>query len=288
MNCLIISGMSGAGKSHAVDVLEDVGYYCVDNMPAALIPRFAELFRDSSAKYKKVAFVVDIRGDTDFLTLFTTLDEMRISGIESKILFLDCMDDELINRYKTTRRRHPLDTFGKGLQTAVSEERERMETVKKRADYLIDTTAFSTSDLKRHMRNLFAEDGGKKAMIISINTFGFKYGIPHESDLVFDIRFLQNPFYIPELRDKTGNDKDVYDYVFQSPIAESFSRRLFDMLEFLIPQFIREGKTSLIVSIGCTGGHHRSVSIGRRLQQDLEAAGHDTIIRHRDVNKLDI
>jgi len=286
MNCLIISGMSGAGKSQAVDVLEDIGYYCVDNMPAALIPRFAELFRDSSAKFKKVAFVVDVRGDTDFQLLFTTLDEMRLVGIECKVLFLDCAEHELINRYKATRRRHPLDTFGKGLFQAVEEERARMEPVRERADHLINTTSLSTADLKRHMLNLFAEDGARKAMMVSINTFGFKYGIPHESDLVFDVRFLQNPFYVAELRDKTGNDKAVFDYVFDFPAAEVFAVKLRDMLEFLIPLYIREGKNSLVVSIGCTGGHHRSVSIARRLLHDLEVLGYDAMIRNRDIDKL--
>ena len=285
MNCLIISGMSGAGKSQAVDVLEDIGYYCVDNMPAALIPRFAELFRDSSAKFKKVAFVVDVRGDTDFQMLFTTLDEMRMVGIESKVLFLDCTEHELINRYKATRRRHPLDTFGKGISQAVEEERARMEPVRERADHLINTTSLSTGDLKRHLLNLFAEDSARKAMMVSINTFGFKYGIPHESDLVFDVRFLQNPYYVAELRDKTGNDKAVFDYVFEFPAAEAFAVKLGEMLEFLIPQYIREGKNSLVVSIGCTGGHHRSVSIARRLLHDLEVLGYDAMIRNRDIDK---
>jgi len=285
MNCLIISGMSGAGKSQAVDVLEDIGYYCVDNMPAALIPRFAELFRDSSAKFKKVAFVVDVRGDTDFQMLFTTLDEMRLVGIESKVLFLDCTEHELINRYKATRRRHPLDTFGKGISQAVEEERARMEPVRERADHLINTTSLSTGDLKRHLLNLFAEDSARKAMMVSINTFGFKYGIPHESDLVFDVRFLQNPYYVAELRDKTGNDKAVFDYVFEFPAAEAFAVKLGEMLEFLIPQYIREGKNSLVVSIGCTGGHHRSVSIARRLLHDLEVLGYDAMIRNRDIDK---
>ena len=285
MDCLIISGMSGAGKSLAVDVLEDIGYYCVDNMPVTLIPRFMEMFINSSAKYKRVAFVVDVRGDNDYEYLFRTLDEMRTGGVRSRILYLDSSDEELINRHKATRRRHPLDTFGKGLEAAVEEERIMLEAVRARADYLIDTTVLSSAGLKTHLRNLFCEDGGKQMMVISINTFGFKYGIPHESDMVFDVRFLKNPYYVPELREKNGKDQEVYDYVFSSPAADVFSQKLLDMLSFLIPRYIHEGKTSLVISIGCTGGRHRSVALGERLLADLQQAGHNVVIRHRDFAK---
>ncbi|MEA4921298.1 MAG: RNase adapter RapZ [Clostridiaceae bacterium] len=285
MDCLIISGMSGAGKSLTVDVLEDIGYYCVDNMPVTLIPRFAELFMDSSAKYKRVAFVVDVRSEGDFERLFSTMDELRLTGVKCSILFLDCSDESLLNRYKETRRRHPLDTYGKGIVEALAEERRLLEEVKARADYLIDTTVLSSAGLRSHLMNMFCEDGGKKVMVISINTFGFKYGIPHESDMVFDVRFLKNPYYVPELRDKNGMDKDVYEYVFNSSSANIFAQRLFEMLDFLIPLYIREGRTSLVVSIGCTGGHHRSVALGEKLYSDLYDRGHNVIIRHRDIQK---
>ncbi|MBQ2691603.1 MAG: RNase adapter RapZ [Clostridia bacterium] len=284
MDCLIISGMSGAGKSLTVDVLEDIGYYCVDNMPVRLIPGFVELFMDSSAKYKRVAFVVDVRSEQDFERLFTTLDEVRLKGARCSVLFLDCSDERLLNRYKETRRRHPLDTYGKGIVEAIAEERRILEVVKAKADYLIDTTVLSSSGLRTHLTNLFCEEG-QKMMVISINTFGFKHGIPHESDMVFDVRFLKNPYYVPEMRDRTGLDKDVYDYVFQTPAASIFSEKLFSMLDFLIPLYIREGRTSLVVSIGCTGGHHRSVAIAEKLYADLKEKGHNVMIRHRDLAK---
>ncbi len=285
MDCLIISGMSGAGKSLTVDVLEDIGYYCVDNMPVALIPRFVELFMDSSAKYKRVAFVVDARNEGDFHRLFSTLDWLRTAGVESKVLFLDCSDEKLINRYKETRRRHPLDTMGKGIVEALCEERRLLEEVKARADYLIDTTAVTSSGLRSHLINLFCEGEQSKMMVISVNTFGFKYGIPHESDMVFDVRFIDNPYYVPELRDKTGLDGDVYDYVFKTEEAQVFCDRVFELLEYLIPLYIREGKTSLVVSVGCTGGRHRSVAVGKRLYDDLAEKGHNVVIRHRDMQK---
>ncbi len=285
MDCLIISGMSGAGKSLTVDVLEDIGYYCVDNMPVALIPRFVELFMDSSAKYKRVAFVVDARNEGDFHRLFSTLDWLRAAGVESKVLFLDCSDEKLINRYKETRRRHPLDTMGKGIVEALCEERRLLEEVKARADYLIDTTAVTSSGLRSHLINLFCEGEQSKMMVISVNTFGFKYGIPHESDMVFDVRFIDNPYYVPKLRDKTGLDGDVYDYVFKTEEAQVFCDRVFELLEYLIPLYIREGKTSLVVSVGCTGGRHRSVAVGKRLYDDLAEKGHNVVIRHRDMQK---
>ena len=285
MDCLIISGMSGAGKSLTVDVLEDIGYYCVDNMPVALIPRFVELFMDSSAKYKRVAFVVDARNEGDFHRLFSTLDWLRAAGVESKVLFLDCSDEKLINRYKETRRRHPLDTMGKGIVEALCEERRLLEEVKARADYLIDTTAVTSSGLRSHLINLFCEGEQSKMMVISVNTFGFKYGIPHESDMVFDVRFIDNPYYVPELRDKTGLDRRCVRLCFQTEEAQVFCDRVFELLEYLIPLYIREGKTSLVVSVGCTGGRHRSVAVGKRLYDDLAEKGHNVVIRHRDMQK---
>lgn len=285
MDCLIISGMSGAGKSLTVDVLEDIGYYCVDNMPASLIPRFVELFMDSSNKYKRVAFVVDVRGDNDFQKLFSTLEEIRSMGIACKVLFLDCSDEELINRHKAARRRHPLDENGQGLVSAVAEERKLLETVKDRADYLINTTSLSSQDLREHLMNLFFIGDDKKRMMISINTFGYKYGIPHESDMVWDVRFLKNPFYKPELRDQSGLDRMVSEYVFSFPAAEQFLDTLVDLLETLFPLYLTEGKTSLVISIGCTGGRHRSVAVGQRLYERLSAHGHHVVIRHRDMEK---
>lgn len=285
MDCLIISGMSGAGKSLTVDVLEDIGYYCVDNMPAALIPRFIEMFQGSSAKYKRVAFVVDVRGEIDFELLFQAVDEMRATGAQCRVLFLDATDEVLINRQKESRRRHPLDKFGKGLSVALSEERQMLEPIKERADYLIDTSALASAGLRAHLMNLFAEEGAQKQMIISMTTFGFKYGIPHESDMVFDVRFLKNPYYVPALRELCGLDEPVRDYVMATPQARLFTEKLADMLDFLIPLYIREGKTSLVVSIGCTGGRHRSVAICEETAHMLEERGHQVSIRHRDYRK---
>ncbi len=285
MDCLIISGMSGAGKSLAVDVLEDIGFYCVDNMPAAMIPRFVELFMDSSAKYKRVAFVVDARSEDDFARMFTAIDELLLFGVHSSILFLDCSDEKLINRYKETRRRHPLDTSGKGIVEAIAEERKLLEDVKLRADYLIDTSSLPSAQLRQHLTNLFGEDGGKKVMVIAITSFGYKYGIPHESDMVFDVRFIKNPYYVPELKDKCGLDKEVRDYVYGNPATVDFSDRISSLLDFLIPRYVDEGKTSLVVSVGCTGGRHRSVAIAQYLYEELRDKGHNVVIRHRDVEK---
>ncbi len=284
MDCLIISGMSGAGKSVAVDVLEDMGYYCIDNMPVKLIPQFAELFSASAEKKDKVAFVVDVRAGRDHSYLFQVIDELRQSGNSCHILFLDCSSEVLINRQKASRRRHPLDVDGKGLEAAVEEERVLMEPVRRQADYKIDTSALSVNGLKNHLVNLFGEEG-KRMMVISVCTFGFKYGIPHECDLVFDVRFLKNPYYEQELRPLTGLDDRVYDFVFADPSAEIFIRQLKDMLDFLLPLYVREGKTSLVIGVGCTGGRHRSVSVGRRIYHELQASGQNVSIRHRDAEK---
>lgn len=282
MKCLIISGMSGAGKSVAVDALEDIGYFCVDNMPAALIPRFAELFMSSTSKYERVAFVCDVRGEGDFRTLFETLDSIRRLSVTAHILFLDCSDDALINRHKETRRRHPLDSGQNGIAAAVAEERRLLEPVRSVADFLIDTTALQNAGLRAHIQNLFGDGSSGSAMVITINTFGYKYGIPHESDLVFDVRCLKNPYYVPELREKTGLDDAVYDYVFSGEEANGLACRLLELLTYALPLYIREGKTSLVISVGCTGGHHRSVAMGRRLQSELQSAGYQAILRHRD------
>lgn len=285
MDCLIISGMSGAGKSLAADVLEDIGYYCVDNMPIPLISKFVELFMDSSERYKRVAFVIDARSEGDFDRVFAIMDGLRLSGINANILFLDCSDEKLLTRYKETRRRHPLDVDGKGIIQALKDERRMLETLQTRADYLIDTTSMPAAQLRNHLTKLFCEDGGKGMMVISVCSFGFKYGIPRESDMVFDVRFIDNPFYVPELKEKSGLDDEVYNYVFRTDAANDFAKKLFDMIDSLIPRYIEEGKTSLVISVGCTGGRHRSVSVARRLFDDLNTRGHNVVIRHRDLHR---
>lgn len=284
MEFLIISGLSGAGKSLTVDVLEDIGYYCIDNMPVKLIPQFVELFGSSAEKDKKVAFVVDIRGGRDHSFLFRTLEEMEQADNRCRILFLECSDEVLINRQKASRRRHPLDVDGLGLAAAIRQERDLMEPMRRNASYVIDTTALSTADLKAHLIDLFGEEG-EASLMISVCSFGYKYGIPHEADLVLDVRFLKNPYYVPELREKTGMTPEVYDYVFSDPNAETLVKKLADMFRFLLPLYLAEGKTSLVIAIGCTGGRHRSVSVSRRLHQELLAAGHNATLRHRDAER---
>lgn len=285
MDSLIISGMSGAGKSLAANVLEDIGYYCIDNMPVSLIPRFAELFSNSSAKYKKVAFVVDVRGgDSSKENIISARRQLNAMDLPCRLLYLDCSNETLINRYKETRRRHPLDTDG-DIADAIVRERRLMEPIRTAADYVIDTTALSSATLKGHIMNMFGNEDSKSPMVISVVSFGFKYGIPHESDTVFDVRFLENPFYIPALKTKSGLDKDVYDFVFSDPASETFSQRVKELLTFLIPRYIKEGKTSLVVSVGCTGGRHRSVALAERIRADLAAQGHNVVIRHRDIDK---
>lgn len=286
MECLMISGMSGAGKSVAADILEDIGYYCVDNMPAALIPRFAELFAGSGGKYKRCAFVIDSRGEEQFSELFDIVDALRAQGTVCRLLFLDCADEVLINRYKESRRQHPLERAeGLSLSAAVARERELTDPLRRCSDMLVDTSALPTAEFRAHLRRMFADDVHDAPMVIVINTFGYKHGIPHESDLVFDVRCLRNPYYVPELRDKTGEDAEVSDYVFSDETAEETFARLRDLLLFLIPLYIREGKTSLVISVGCTGGHHRSVAMGRRLQRALEQTGCRVQLRHRDIER---
>ena len=284
MEYLVISGLSGAGKSLASDVLEDIGYYCIDNMPVKLIPQFAELFGNSAEQKTKVAFVVDVRGGKDHSYLFSAMEQLEARGNRCRILFLECSDQVLINRQKASRRRHPLDVDGLGLAAAITQERELMEAMRRRADYVVDTTALSSADLKSHLNELFGEDG-EKSMVINVCSFGYKYGIPHEADLVFDVRFLRNPYYDPELKPKTGLDQMVYDYVFADPNAEVCIRMLRQMFMFLLPLYMKEGKTSLVIAIGCTGGRHRSVSVSRRIHQDLLEMGHQVTLRHRDVEK---
>ena len=281
MECLIISGMSGAGKSLTVDVLEDVGFYCIDNMPVAMIPYFAELFPDS--RYKRIAFVVDARGGLDSAELFSVMEEMRHIGVVFRILFIDASDDVLVNRQRESRRRHPLDWQGKGLVAAINEERQLLAPIRSRADFVIDTSYLTTAGLRSQLMNLFCERGQR--ITLTLCSFGFKYGLPRDSDMVFDVRFLRNPYYVSELREKTGQDEEVANYVMESPAAAEFVDRLYSLLDFLLARYIEEGRTSLVISIGCTGGRHRSVTIARKLAERLGEAGHAVSLRHRDIAK---
>lgn len=281
MEFLLITGMSGAGKSQAMKVMEDMNYYCMDNLPPALLAKFAELCYESRRDIDKVAVVVDIRSGEFFEHLFKGLQELNDSGITHKILFLDAADNVLIKRYKELRRPHPLNPDGSIIE-GIKEERELLEDVKKRADYIIDTSNLTLGMLKEEMSKIFLEGKESRNISISINSFGFKHGTLLDGDLIFDVRFIPNPFYIPELREYTGEDKNVKDYVFKWPQTNIFISKVIDMLEFLIPHYIREGKTQLIVGIGCTGGVHRSVAIANKIAEVLEKNGHRVGVSHRD------
>lgn len=284
MYFLIVSGMSGAGKSRAVAALEDLGFYCVDNMPIALMPKFAEICLAATERYERVALVTDVRGGTDFNTLHSSLESIAQMGCDYKILFLDTATSTLINRYKETRRKHPVMEDGISMSDAIAAEREMLEGIRGIADFVVDTTKMTPTQLREHIINLFT--GEKKGVLeISVMSFGFKYGIPAESDLVFDVRFLPNPYYDLVLRPNNGTDRAVRDFVFSDGLADQFMDRLTSMIDFLIPQYIEEGKTSLVISIGCTGGKHRSVAIAEELNRHITQKGFQSIATHRDYRR---
>jgi len=284
MKFIIITGLSGAGKSQAVRVLEDIGYYCMDNLPPALLPDFADLCLYSKRNIEQVAVVVDIRGGQFFNDLFKSLHDLEESGFEYKILFLDASDEVLIKRFKEQRRPHPLSVEGRIID-GIEREREKLKEVKMNANYIIDTTNLTTAMLKEEIKNIFLEGKETKNLTVSIVSFGFKKGIPLDADLVFDVRFLPNPYYVPELKELTGNDKDVRDYVLRWEQTNIFINKLIDMLDFLIPYYIKEGKSQLVIAIGCTGGKHRSVTIANVLYEDLKQKGYRVIMSHRDCEK---
>lgn len=283
MEMLIISGLSGAGKSRVAAALEDLDFYCVDNMPAALMPRFAELCAATRGRYERVALVSDIRSRDGFDELFKALDELSAAGFEYKILYVDATVETIVKRYKETRRRHPLDSGG-GLESAVRREIQALEPVRRRADFIIDTTGLTLGRLQRTLVHLFGA-GEEQKLHLTVMSFGYKYGIPMEADLVFDVRFLPNPFYVPELTKKSGLEEDVSDYVFGSDVSKQFLTRLEELVEFLLPNYEEEGKLTLTVCIGCTGGRHRSVAVSEALALYFNSIGHETECIHRDINK---
>lgn len=282
MEFLVITGMSGAGKSQAMKIMEDMGYYCMDNLPPALLPKFAELCYESKKTIDKVAVVVDIRGGEFFYNLFKSLDDLKDKGIGYKILFLDASDNTLIKRYKELRRPHPLKPDGSILD-GIEEERKLLEEIKDRSYYIIDTSKLTLGMLKDELYNIFLEGGERRRLSISVTSFGFKNGMLMDGDLIFDVRFLPNPYYIPELREVSGQNQETMDYVFKWPQTSIFISKVIDMLEFLIPFYIDEGKTQLVIGIGCTGGFHRSVAISNKIGEILKSNGHRTIIHHRDL-----
>ncbi len=285
MKFLIISGLSGAGKSKAAGILEDMNFYCVDNMPVVLIPKFAELCLATRGRYEYVALVTDIRGRESFEDLFRAMDEMQKMGCDSKILYIEASSDTIVKRYKETRRRHPLDQETGNVEDSIRREKELLSPIRERADYIIDTTDFTLSRLQSELYRLFSGKGERKNLDVSVTSFGYKYGIPTNSDLVFDVRFLPNPFYVAELAQLSGLDEPVHNYIFSYSQTKEFLKKLQDMVEYLIPFYIEEGKHSLVISIGCTGGRHRSVAIAEELGCFISSKGYSVKMRHRDIEK---
>ena len=285
MEFIIISGLSGAGKSKAASFMEDMGFYVVDNMPAPLIPKFAELCMAGPGKYERVALVTDIRGGQTFDGLFAALDALREMGCAYKILFVEAGVETIIKRYKETRRIHPLARDGRSLDEAVREEQAALKPVRDRAEYIVNTSDQPTAKLRDEILRLFGDGAPAQAMCVNVLSFGFKYGIPMEADLVFDVRFLPNPYYIAELRHKTGLDAAVYDFVFGYQQTKDFMAHLEGLMAFLLPQYVEEGKTMLVIGVGCTGGQHRSVAITRALAEFIRRKGYHAAESHRDMTR---
>ena len=286
MEILVISGLSGAGKSCAASCLEDIGYYTVDNMPAAIIPKFAEFSAESDGRYDRVALVNDIRGGVDsFHELLEVIDRLREGGTVCRLLYLEADTQSIIKRYKETRRRHPLMESGATIEDAVKRETELLRPLREHADFVIDTTLMPAAKLRNELYGLFGDKSARGKLSVNVVSFGFKYGIPLEADLVFDVRFLPNPFYVPELKHKTGMDSEVYDYVFSFPQTKTFIDKLEGMLSFLLPLYAEEGKSTLVIAVGCTGGHHRSVSVARCIASYLTALGYPAFENHRDITR---
>lgn len=284
MKYVILTGMSGAGKSSVLKFFEDIGYFCVDNLPPSLIPKFIELCDKPATEIEKVAIGIDIRGGKLFDDFFTYLSEIKNENHSFEILFLDCSDEVLLKRYKETRRRHPL-AKGERIITGIVRERELLSDIRRKSDYIIDTSHILARQLKQKINDIFIGNKDFDSLMINILSFGFKYGIPSDADLVFDVRFLPNPFYIDELKPLTGNDVSVHDYVMKYEESKIFLNKLLDMINFLIPNYIKEGKNQLVIAIGCTGGKHRSVTLANELYNELNNLKHGTIITHRDIDK---
>lgn len=284
MRFVVVTGMSGGGKSTALKMLEDVGYYCVDNLPVSLIEKFVELIAMPNSESSKVALGLDVRADQSFEDATRILTALKQKGYKLEILFMDADEQVLIKRYKETRRVHPLSLDGR-VEEGVCRERRVLETIRENADYVIDTSNLLTRELKAELDRIFVQNKEYNSLMITVMSFGFKYGIPSDADLVFDVRFLPNPFYIDELKHKTGNDKEVQDYVMSFPESGQFMEKLVDMTEFLIPNYIEEGKYRLVIAVGCTGGKHRSVTLANELYKRMENKGSYGIkLYHRDID----
>lgn len=287
MRLTIVTGMSGAGKSSVLNMLEDAGFYCVDNLPIPLISDFIKILQDGSVEHDKVAIGVDIR--SGFLSEEALDDEGILQKIKDgkdkvEILFLDASDETLIKRYKETRRNHPLAKTGR-IENGIEEERKIINFLKERADFIIDTSHLIIRELRQKIEEIFVEDKGFQNFVVTVLSFGYKYGIPTDADLVFDVRFLANPYYVPELKKLTGEKPEVKDFVMESRDSWEFMKKLDEMIEFLIPRYIEEGKNGLVIGVGCTGGKHRSVTIACELEKCLRKAGYFVKLVHRDISK---
>lgn len=285
MDLMIITGLSGAGKSRVVDALEDIGYFCVDNMPPKLMPTFAQLLLNSRERRDKVAIVTDIRVGGSFGDLFNALVELREMNCSPKILFVDASDDVLIRRYKETRRKHPLlEKYNGSITEALAAEREILEPAKSIADYIIDSSYMTPTECKNRVCEMFMENP-RNALKVHCISFGFKYGIPNDSDLLFDVRCLPNPFYVSELKEHTGLEAPVKNYVLKWEEAQGLAAKLCDLMDYLIPLYNKEGKSQLVISVGCTGGRHRSVVFAQLLKEHLDKLGCIATVHHRDMKK---
>ncbi len=286
MEFLIVSGLSGGGKSTVMSILEDSGFFCVDNLPPVLIPKFAEVCLAGVGTYERVAMVCDIRAGEQFTGLFEAMDALDAMKFQYKVLFVEADTAAIIKRYKETRRSHPLITEADSLSEAVEQERTAMEPLRERADYIITTTALPVQKLRGQVLDMFAPNRkSRNEMSISVTSFGFKYGVPLEADLVFDVRFLPNPYYVEELRPQTGLDKGVSDYVLDNPITQELMEHLRRFMDFLLPHFVEEGKSALVIAVGCTGGRHRSVAVTHALCEYIQGLGYAAGENHRDMTR---
>ncbi|MCR4400566.1 MAG: RNase adapter RapZ [Syntrophomonadaceae bacterium] len=284
MEVLIITGLSGAGKTQAVNCLEDLGYFCVDNLPPALVSKFTELSSQVEGKKQRVAFVIDARGGRFFHDLAAALEDMQRSGIRFQILFLEASEEVLIRRFKESRRKHPLAPAG-DIVEAIRAEKEMLQELRGRANMIIDTSAISVRQLKEELIRLFGEDEKGGMMSVTCLSFGYKLGLPMDADLVMDVRFLPNPNYEPALHRLTGQHPAVKEYVLESPLTRTFLRRYLNMLKYLLPYYVKEGKTHMVIAMGCTGGQHRSVVLAEYLGEHLRRQGYRVVIKHRDVER---
>ena len=286
MEFILISGLSGAGKSRAASVMEDMGFFCVDNLPAPLIPKFAELGMGGNGEYDRVALVTDIRGGTNFNSLFQALEDLKTMKCGYRIVFMEASDEVIIRRYKESRRNHPLAEDCDSLEEAIDLERKMLAPLKERADWVIDTTNLSARALRGELLRMFSRDAAERSMEVRVLSFGFKHGIPTEADLVFDVRFLPNPYYVAELRPLTGLDEGVRDYALSSPQSQEFLKKLTEFVTYLLPRYLEEGKASLAIAVGCTGGHHRSVAVAHALAESIRRLNYPVSESHRDLGRI--